>query len=78
MVGTEGLAQGVDHYADVAFLDKKPRPDGLDQLALLHQMAAALNQEQQDIEGPGSESYSVSIAQQLPFDRVQPKRAELV
>jgi hypothetical protein len=74
----QGLAQLRYIPGQIAFLDERVRPDGLDQFVFFQQMPVMFDQHQQQVEGFGRERNYFAIAQQQALGNVKPKAAEFV
>ena len=73
----KGLAQGGDVHGQVHFLDECVGPHLVQQIILAHQMPAAVNENDEDIEGLRSERDRLSAAQQQALLGCQNEVAEL-
>ena len=77
-VTPEHLAKRGDLRLHVVFLDEHTRPDPLHQFLLGHQLATALHQDEQHVEGPRSKRNRITVLQQQAFvgQQLEPVEAD--
>ena len=70
-VAAQHLAQAADLRGQVAFFHHHARPDLVDQLVLVQQLARLLDQGQQQVEGARADGGGLAVDEQTPLQRLQ-------